>query len=878
MAAPLAQPEPAPRETRDLTGMSVGRFRVRSQLGVGGMGEVYRAEDTKLKRTVALKRIAPRLRSDQHYRQRFLHEAEYASRLNDPHIAGIYDAFEEGGDSFLVMEYVEGQNLRKRLAQPLGVEEFLAIAVQCAAALAAAHEHRIVHGDIKPENIMLTPSGQVKILDFGVAKVARRQDETITRDQLSTESRALSGTPAYMAPEALLEKNPDGRADIFSLGVIFYEALTGRHPFLSTNFLATCERILDEEPPPLRQYGPRIPAELEHVVGKMLAKDPEERYATAADLLVDLRGMQRPHREASPSPRELQARGRGKRLVVASGVIVATLALLASAIPGARQRVKGWLGIQPVPREKIVAVLPFRVLGGDAQDTAFSDGLTETLTANLAQLTVDPSLQMVPATDIRRRGVKTAEEARHEFGVTLTLEGSLQRSGDQVRINFALVDARKRRQLRAATLTSAASNPFGVQDQVVNASVKMLELDVPPREREALRVHGTQVASAYDFYVQGRGYLQNYDRPENIESAIKVFDQALQMDPGFALAYAGRGEARWKMYESSKDAKWVESSRRDCERALNLNSGLPAAHVCLGRLHTGTGHYQEAAAEFERAVSAEPTNDDAYRELAEAYEFLDKPAQAEATYRRAIQLRPHYWAGYNWLGVFYYNRSEYREAAEMFEQVAALAPDNARGLYNLGAAYVGQGRYDEAIAVLERSIGIRPEGRAYTNLANAYFFLRKYDDATQAYEQAVKLNQTDALLWRNLGDGYYWTPGKRAESAAAYQQAILLANKRLQVNPKDLQALGILAICHAKLSERKPALDSLRKGLQLSPTDPGLLFKAALVYNQFGNTREALSWLEKALSAGLPRTMVQDTPDLDHLRSNPRLQQLLRTK
>jgi len=214
----------------------------------------------------------------------------------------------------------------------------------------------------------------------------------------------------------------------------------------------------------------------------------------------------------------------------------------------------------------------------------------------------------------------------------------------------------------------------------------------------------------------------------------------------------------------------------------------------------------------------------------------------------------------------------------MFQQVAALAPDNARGLYNLGASYVGLGRYADSIAVLERSIAIRPVGTAFTNLGNAYFYLRRYDEATRAYEQAVKFNQSDARLWSNLGDGYYWTPGKRTQAAGAYERAISLAKERLRVNPKDASALGILAICHAMLGEKKPALDSLRKGLQLTPSGPQMLFNAALVYNQFGDVTQALTWLQKSVSVGFSRTTVRDTPNFDHLRTDPRFEELLRAK
>jgi tetratricopeptide (TPR) repeat protein len=395
-----------------------------------------------------------------------------------------------------------------------------------------------------------------------------------------------------------------------------------------------------------------------------------------------------------------------------------------------------------------------------------------------------------------------------------------------------------------------------------------------------LGTHGTQVASAYDFYLQGLGYLQNYDKMENIESAIKVFDTALELDPQYAGAYAGRGEAYWKMYETSGSGKdqWIESSRHDCEHSLALNKRLPSAHVCLGTVYNGTGHYEDAVSQFESAVMIEPTNDDAYRGLADAYERLGKLAEAEKTYRQAIELRPHYWAGYSWLGAFYYYHARYPEAASMFSQVIALAPDSIRGYYDLGATYNAQGRYTDAISMLQRSIAIRPTAAVYGNLGNSYFYLQRYGEAAGAYEEALKLSQNDYMLWWNLADGYYWTPGKRGEAAEAYRQAISLGIKRLQVNPRDAYTLGVLAYCHAMLGERKPALDYLQAGLKLAPEDSEMRFKAALVYNQFGDATNTLSWLKKALASGLSVAVVRDTPNFDSLRPDPRFQELIQAK
>ena len=868
------QSDIAVTSARDLSGTIIGRFAIQELLGRGGMGEVYRASDLRLKRQVALKRIAPHLRGDKRSRERLWKEAEWASRLSDPHIAAVHDVIDEENELFIVMEFVEGQTLRRRLAEPISIIEFLPIATECALALAAAHNAGVVHHDIKPENIMLTTSGQVKVLDFGVAKNLPSQRESTLSTQTCTE---FAGTLNYMAPEAVREEKSDSRADIFSLGIVFYEAIAGSNPFRAKSFLETSDRILHHDQVPLCELNPKLPAEFDRIVGKMLAKDPAQRYSAAADLAVDLRALERTLTESGARViRQLPVARRRWAMPWGTLILAAASLVAIAAYTPARQQLKVWLGISPIPRTKQVAVLPLSVADGDAQTAAFGAGLTETLTAKLTQLTGDPSLQVVPATEIRGKHVSTVDDARKEFGANLVLEGSLHKSGQQVRVNYILVDARTRRQLRAESLTFAATDSFAAEDAVVNGAIRMLELEIQGRQRKALETHGTEVAGAYDYYLQGRGYLQNYDREENLDIAVQVFERALAIDPGYALAYAGLGDAYWKKYRSNKEPSWIEKSRAACQQASRLDSKLSSAHACLGTLSAGTGNYQEAAREFERAVETEPTNDDAFRGLAGACERLGKPEEAENTYRRAIELRPHYWAGYNWLGAFYYRHVRFREAAEMFNQVVALAPDSFLGYSNLGATYVEQARYADAIKILEKSIAIRPSDYGYTNLGNAYFFLRRYEEADQAYQHAIKLSEKDSLLWWNLGDGYYWTPGKRSQSVAAYRQGITTAEEELRVNPRNSYSYGVLAICHAMLGEKKLALDALGSGLQLSPADPFLLFQAALVYNQFGQSDEAIAWLKKAQTAGYSQARIRDYPNFDSLWINPRSQELLR--
>jgi tetratricopeptide (TPR) repeat protein/TolB-like protein/tRNA A-37 threonylcarbamoyl transferase component Bud32 len=870
------KPKPAPISAA-LSGTIEGRFVIRNLLGAGGMGEVYRAEDTRLKRLVALKRIAPAIRNNESNRRRLWQEAECVSRLNDPHIAAVFDIFESGDDIFLVMEYVEGQTLRRRLEQPLSVAEFLDIAEQCASALAAAHKGGVQHRDIKPENLMLTAAGELKVLDFGLARTLLREDGTTLE---SAGSAKFEGTFAYMSPEALQEKSTDERADIFSLGVVFYEALGRRHPFRvrGAGFLETYERILHEEPAPLRQLNPEVPAELERMVAKMLAKNPGDRYASAADLATDLRALRRSLAPAVVTRAPARPKWIARTVVGAPVALVVVVLAVVAAVPSVREHVESWLRIGSVPKQKQLAVLEFQAVDGSPEDASFTAGLTDTVTTKLTQLTGDRSLQVVPARDLRERHVATAEQARRDFGVNLVLEGSLHKSGDQVRVNYALVDARTRRQLSARSVTLAASDPFAVQDQIVNGAVDMLQLQIPSAEGDALRPHGTQVPGAYMLYLQGKGYLEDYDKPDNIDTAVNLFQQALQLDPTYALAYASLGDAYWKKYLHTKDVRLIEGTRAPCDQALHLDEKLSAAHECLGTIAAGTGHYEEAVKEFERALDSEPTNNDAYTGLAHAYELLGKPAEAEKTYRRAIDLRSQYWGGYNSLGTFYFRQMQYPRAAEMFSKVVALVPDSFHGYDNLGAAYLGQGEYPEAIDTFKHSISLRPTAYAYSNIGTAYFYMRRFDDAATNYEQSLKLDENDFEVWWSLGEADSWSPGKKSQAEHAYRQCISLGNPQLQVDPRDVDAMAILAICHAMLNQRKPATELLQKAFALGPTDAELSFKAAIVYTQLHDEGQAVQRLGEALVAGYPAKLARDTPIFDQYRSNPRVQEMFRSR
>ncbi|MGO9269083.1 MAG: tetratricopeptide repeat protein, partial [Terriglobia bacterium] len=726
----------------------------------------------------------------------------------------------------------------------------------------------------------------VKVLDFGVAKRIASEGKGGTMPSLESFGLAPLGTPAYMAPEVLLEKTPDGRADIFALGVVFYEMLSnGRHPFIANSVAGTIQRVLQEEPAPLCQVNPKVPEPLSQIVMRTLAKDPDGRYATAQDLLADLRTEQsggKPILLSAPPGKSRQRKRQGAVLALSIVAVLIFIGLLLDSL-GIGPRVQNWLHPQVPPQKTAgltlpsqvnLAVMPFAPVGPDAKLTAFGNGLVESLTAKLSQLTESHSIQVIPARELRDKGVTTLQQAREEFGANLGLEVTLQQSSDLIRATYTLIDARTSRTLAASQINAPASDPFAIEDKVAEGAATALQMQLRPEEQRGLASHGTNEPAAYDYYLQGRGYLQEFKSPTSIESAIALFNQALKLDSNYGLAQAGLGMAYWTKYQLTKDRQWTKPAQTACSDAVASGNAGAEGHVCLGLLDDGTGAYQDAAEQYQRAIQLEPTSDEAYAGLALAYQHLGRLNEAEKTYQRAISLRPQYWKPYNVLGAFYLYQSEYAKAAEMFQKVIDLTPDSFRGYSNLGATQLYQGHYQDAIRPLDQSLAIRPTADTYSNIATAHFHLQEYGEAARNYLEATKLNAQDYSLWGNLGEAYYYA-GKRSDAMEAYRKGMSLANGQLQVNPRDGDLLGALADYYSMMGDRKDALARLDQSLQYGRGNKDLLFNAALIYNQLGETGSALEWLQKALEAGYSKEMVRNAPALENLRKNPRYLKLI---
>jgi eukaryotic-like serine/threonine-protein kinase len=861
----MAAPSPTP-------GQTLGHFCLIEEIGAGGMGIVYRARDTRLERDVAIKVLNARTLSSDSARKRFRREALLLSRLSHPNIESVYDFHSENGIDYLVMEYIPGVCLNDRLQKgALPEKDVLAVGIQLARGLAAAHTQRILHRDLKPGNLKVTPDNMLKILDFGLAQLLTMPDDETVTETAAVQNPA-AGTPAYLSPEQVNGKEPDTRSDIYSAGVVLYELATGSRPFPEHGEMLRWAILLTKPPTP-RSVNKDISPGLETAILKCLEKDPKLRYQSASELLEDLKELARGSGRHQPVAAQPRSDWRSRRWMIVGVALVA--ALVAGII--FRNKVVEWLGrSQPTVQQKIMAVLPIDTVGQDPATGALGLGLIETVTAKLVQASDSDAVQVVSPQDLRDKGVRTAEDARREFGTDLVLESSLQRSGQTIRINCHLVDSRTHRDVASKTIEAGLGDPFGLQDKVVSAALDMLPARISSEQRRKLNVQQDTQPAAYEAYMRGRGYLQAYEKPENIDNAVAEFSQAIKIDPNYALAYAGLGNAYWTQFRRlDKGNELVAKASTNCEKALFLNPELVEGRVCLGNVLNGQGEYEKAVEQFKRAVEANGQSDDALRGLAEAYTNLGNFAAAESTYKKAVAMRPNYWGVYSWLGLFYYTQARYPDAVAMFLKATQLAPDNYQGYTTLGGVYITQGRYQDAIIAFQRSIDLRPSSEAYNNLGYTYFLMHRFSESITAQEQAVRLNEGHWEIWGNLGDALYWSPQRRGEAAEKYHKAIAIGVSKVQVNPRDAVILAYLANYSAMVEDRRAALDYLKRALEVAPSDGEVLFRAAVVYNHFNQTDLALSYLKKAADAGYSRAIIKDSPDFEALQQNPQFKALV---
>lgn len=846
-------------------GQVLGHYRIVEQVGAGGMGVVFRAHDEQLDRDVALK-ILPRVALlSEPARRQFRREALSLARITDPNVTMAFDFGRDDGIDYLVTEYVPGITLDSKLAgRPLPEGEVLNLGKQLASGLETAHREGVIHRDLKPGNLRVTPEGRLKILDFGLAFLLQADTETAVAATL-TNSYSDAGTLPYMAPEQVKGHKTDARTDVWAAGAVLYEMSTGKRPFADLTGAQLVAAILEKEPVVPRALNPKISEGLERVILRALQKDPKERYQSAGDLRIDLANL-------ATGTTPVHAPGKTppnwERWLVIAALM---LALAGMGIWWIRHR-----GGPPSAAGRVMAVLPFESVANDPPTNALGLGLTETVTTKLVQASDGGQLQLVATRELVAQGVKTADQARREFGTDLVLEGSLQQSGNQIRITCSLVDPKTHVQLAAKEVTGDANQIFELQDRLFDKVLEMLPLAVEPFRRQALRARPDTQPAAYDFYLRGRGYLEEYQNLDNIQNAITQFERAIAVDRNYAPAHAAMGMAYAIGFQQKNQGKdWLQKARSHCERALAITPQLAEGHTCLGNVYFSTGHYDDAVNELQRSLDLDHLSDETLRLLAAAYQKTGNAVAAEEAFRKAVSLRPNYWGVYSAFGSFYYNQARYADAAEEFRKAIQLAPLNYRGYSNLGAMYELLGQSGEAMEAFKRSADLHPSAESYGNLGTAYFYLRRYDDAAESLKQALKIDDKDWLNWGNLGDTLYQNPARRVEAMDAYRKAIELANARLEVNARDADILAFTADYYAMLDDEGHARERLGSAFAVTATDPDVLFRAAILHNHFRDTDKTLEFLSKSVAAGYSRFIIRDTPDFDHLKNDPRFRALL---
>lgn len=870
------------------------------------MGVVYKAEDVRLNRPVALKFLQERPHPAA--LERFRREAQAASALNHPNICTIYDVGEvplqvgqpvtlragqpKDGKPFIAMEFLDGKTLKHEISgQPLPPDRVLDLAIQIADGLAAAHAHGIIHRDIKPANLFVTTSGQAKILDFGLAKFASPNvpdgpDAPTAADALAIDEQSLTapgsalGTAAYMSPEQARGKELDSRSDLFSFGAVLYEMAAGQRPFRGDTWANLFDAILHQSPPEPVKLNPEVPPALQSIIAKALEKDCALRYQHASEMAGDLRRLKRNiesgHMRAATSdwPSSDASRplpSRRRRLILASATVV-TLVVFAVAFFAINRDAWQWIFGPGIPQQKNLVVLPISTVDHLPEEQIYCDGLTETVTAKLTELS---SLQVSAASDVRAKNVATVEKARTQLGANLVFIASWQQIQDSARINVSLVDARTGRQLRTATITEAANDMFRLQDEVVLAASRMLDLELSAENTSSLTAHGTNVLSAYDLYVQAVGYLQRYEKLDNVNTSIRLLQRSVEQDPKYAQAYALLAQAYWYKYTATRDSQWAEAAKNAVNSARNLSGQLPEVQLAVAEFNQRTGSYAEAADGFQRVLQLDPGSVPAYLGLGRTYDSLGRVQEAEQAHRKAIALSPDCWNCYNLLGTFLYNHARYTEAGQAWEKVTVLTPDNVWGFENVGAFYLQIGEFQKALEFTRRGLEVDPQNAdLYSNAGTANFFLRHYDADIADCKKAIEFVPANYGYWGNLGDAYSMIPGQSSQAADAYRRAIGFEESELKVNPNDADALSYLAHYYSRIHQPDVARKYLDKALKAAPRDVNILLIACLLEFEGGNRSQAFLYLEKAVSAGYPRQQLLANPDLDGLHSDPRFDQL----
>ena len=838
------------------------------------MGAVYKAYDTELGRRVALKLMRPELAASSETMQRFKQELLLASKISHNNILRIYDLGDSDGTKFITMAFVEGSDLASLIESTgrLPIDRALNFATQLCAALDAAHREGVVHRDLKPQNILIDQSDRLYVADFGLAKSLEAEASTMTR------TGQLLGTPRYMSPEQVEGKQVGHRSDLYSLGLILFEMFTAEAPFRGESALQIMFQRMTAAPANPKGIRPDLPDYLANIILKCLERDLDQRYQSAGEMLNDLEAHNAP--AVSPPPRANTIKvsridpGYLPWLVLSSIPLAIALLFL---IPRTRHVILRSLApmqetAQP-DMKHYVAILPLRIVGNEQDAGYLAGGVTDVLTAKLSAL---KDVYVAPATAVSAAmKQKDPQKIARALGVKLLLEGTLASgtTGD-VAITVTLDDpANKGRNLLHQVFQGGRQDLLALDDQIFSKIVSTLQIEESNEELVRSKTRPTDDIKAYELYMKGRDLWRDSHNAQDLQKAIGLFDQAIKIDRQFALAYAGLADADHRMWDQTNDGTWTEKALAAAQQAQALNDSLPEVHFTLGSIYTTVGRTAEAIAEIQHGLQLAPNSDEAFRRLGNVYLQAGREREAIAAYTRATENNPYLWTNFNSLGNAYFKLGKNEQALAAFKHIADLEPARADGWGNIGAVYFQMGRWSESLSNFQKAVNLSPKPYFYSDLGTTYFFLGRYNEAANVFEKAVSLEPNNADLRVNLADAYRWS-GETPKAAVAYDQAIALAYKNIQVNPKDSAALGDLAICFAKKGNSKQALKFITRARSIDPKDSSLMYEEATIYALAGQSREAFATLTQALQNGYPMQEARSDPELKSLHQLPEFNRL----